>query len=71
MSSKMPPIPPASRSNKGPANSKNTGKQINAKDVEGRSVKEPGKHHNADEEGETGNIKQNTTNKGFYRGRRV
>jgi hypothetical protein len=27
-------------------------------------------HHNAAEEGETANIKQNTTNKGFFRGRR-
>jgi hypothetical protein len=27
-------------------------------------------HPNAAEEGETANIKQNTTNKGFFRGRR-
>jgi len=28
-------------------------------------------HDNAEEEGETANIKQNTTNKGFFRGRRT
>jgi hypothetical protein len=27
-------------------------------------------HPNAAEEGETANVKQNTTNKGFFRGRR-
>jgi hypothetical protein len=35
------------------------------------SVKQPEHHHNAVEEGETDNIKQNTTNKGFFRGRRL
>jgi hypothetical protein len=40
-------------------------------DAENRSVKQTEKHHNAAEEGDTANIKQNTTNKGFYRGRRM
>ncbi len=35
------------------------------------SAKQPEHHHNAAEEGETANIKQNTTNKGFFRGRRL
>jgi len=36
----------------------------------GKSVKH--EHHaNSGEEGETANIKQNTTNKGFFRGRRL
>jgi hypothetical protein len=58
----MPPVPPGNRSNKGPATRSNT----TPKD-------EPVKHEhhpNASEEGETANIKQNTTNKGFFRGRR-
>jgi hypothetical protein len=51
-----------------------------------RSKKDPGNHHeivsdttdekrpdtlNASERGDTANIKQNSTNKGFFRGRRV
>jgi hypothetical protein len=38
--------------------------------LKGKSVKH--EHHaNAAEERETANIKQNTTNKGFFRGRRL
>jgi hypothetical protein len=70
MSSNMPPVPPGNRSKKGPANSGRTDKQNNPETTENRSVK-PEKHHNAAEEGETANIKQNTTNRGFYRGRRM
>jgi len=61
--SKMPPLPPGERSNKGPASRSN----VVAKD---KSVKHE-HHRNAREEGDTGNIKQNTTNKGYFRGRRV
>ena len=71
MSRNMPPVPPGNRSNKGPATSARTDKQNNPEAAENRSVKRPEKHHNAAEEGETANIKQNTTNKGFYRGRRI
>jgi hypothetical protein len=70
MSSNMPPVPPGNRSNRGPVNSGRTDKQNNPEAAENRSVK-PEKRHNAAEEGETANIKQNTTNKGFYRGRRM
>jgi hypothetical protein len=35
------------------------------------SMTQPEHHHNAAEEGETANIKQNTANKGFFRGRRL
>jgi hypothetical protein len=62
MSSHMPPIPPANRSKKA-GNDPETSKDA--------AVKQPEHHHNAAEEGETGNIKQNTTNKGFFRGRRM
>jgi hypothetical protein len=62
MMSRMPPVPPANRSNKGPASRPNTvSKEKSLKDEH---------HPNAAEEGETANIKQNTTNKGFFRGRR-
>jgi len=58
----MPPVPPGNRSNKGTASGSNaTSKE--------KSLKH--EHHpNAAEEGETANIKQNTTNKGFFHGRR-
>jgi hypothetical protein len=35
------------------------------------SPKQQEKHHNAAEEGDTANIKQNTTNKGYFHGRRM
>jgi len=40
-----------------------------SKGAEDKSVKSE-QRHNTDEEGETANIRQNKTNKGFYRGRR-
>jgi hypothetical protein len=61
-SSHMPPVPPANRTKKGPG-----GESEVTKDEPG---KQPERHHNAAEEGETANIKQNTTNKGYFRGRR-
>jgi hypothetical protein len=62
--SRMPPIPPANRSPKGP------GGESNSKTADDMAVKH--EHHgNIEEEGETANIKQNTTNKGFFRGRRT
>jgi hypothetical protein len=63
MSSRMPPIPPANRSKKGRGSDPEMLK-------EEKSVKH--EHHaNTAEEGETANIRQNTTNKGFFRGRRL
>jgi hypothetical protein len=61
MTSKMPPIPPANRD-------KEPGHQAEPKED---SLKHQEKHHNAAEEGETANIKQNTTNKGYFHGRRI
>jgi len=60
---KMPPVPPGNRSNKGTASGPTT-----------RSKEKWAKHEhhpNAAEEGETANIQQNTTNKGFFHGRRL
>jgi len=54
----MPPVPPANRSPKGSGS--------NPAESKDKSVKQ--EHTaNAEEEGETANIKQNTTNKGFSR----
>ena len=62
--SRMPPIPPANRSPKGP------GSDPKSKVADEMAV-EHEHHDNAEEKGETANIKQNTTNKGFFRGRRT
>jgi len=62
MSSHMPPVPPASRSKKG-------GKSERKVSYDKKLVKD--EHHaNSVEEGDTARIKQNKTNKGFFRGRR-
>jgi len=58
---KMPPVPPANRSPKGAG-----GKQDIKKDEAPQSA-----HENIAEQGETASIRQNTTNAGFFRGRRV
>lgn len=71
MSSNMPPVPPGNRSNKGSTNPSKKDNQIAPAAAENRSVKQSEKRHNAAEEGDTANIKQNTTSKGFYRGRRM
>ena len=63
MSSRMPPVPPANRSKKGPKR----GTSEVSKD------KKLAKHEhraNSAKEGDTDNIKQNTTNEGYFRGRR-
>jgi hypothetical protein len=62
MTNRVPPVPPGNRSNKSPASRSNTA-------PEEKLVKH--EHHpNTAEEGDTANIKQNTTNKGYFRGRR-
>jgi hypothetical protein len=60
--SKMPPIPPGNQSTKGP---KLAAKAERDTSKENRGVE------NSAEQGETANIKQNTTNAGFFKGRRV
>jgi hypothetical protein len=62
MTGHMPPIPPANRSTKGP--------KPNADQARDTSVKESHTENTA-EQGDTANIKQNTTNAGFFKGRRV
>jgi hypothetical protein len=58
---KMPPVPSANRSHKG------TGDDIQVnKDSPGNKGEV-----NTAEQGDTANVKQNTTNAGFFKGRRV
>lgn len=63
MGNHMPPIPPANRSTKGPAD--------HDPKVEQDTTHKHDEVQSNSEQGETANIKQNTTNKGFFRGRRV
>jgi hypothetical protein len=63
MSNQLPPVPPANRSKKGTRSERDATPKV-------KLVKH--EHHpNAAEEGQTANIKQNTTNKGYFRGRRM
>ena len=57
----MPPVPPASRSPKGTGGTPKINKDTPSKK----------KIDNPSEQGETGNIRLNTTNAGFFHGRRV
>lgn len=58
---KMPPVPPANRSPKGTGGDQEIKKGEAQKDLP----------ENTAEQGETANIRQNTTNAGFFHGRRV
>jgi len=62
MSSHMLPVPPANRSKKGPKRAPEVSKD--------KKLAKHEHHANAAEEGDTANIKQNTTNEGYFRGRR-
>jgi len=57
----MPPVPPANRSHKG------TGDNT---EIRKDTSKTKGEVNTA-EQGDTANVKQNTTNSGFFKGRRV
>jgi hypothetical protein len=63
MPTHAPPVPPANRS-------KNDHGSDSGKEVSNDELVKHEHHANAAEKGETANIKQNTTNKGFFRGRR-
>ena len=62
MASHMPPIPPANRNKKV--------RGVNAARTQGQALK-AAVPQNVFEQGDTANIKQNTTNKGFFQGRRM
>ena len=57
----MPPVPPGNRSQKG------TGDDASAK----KDAPKLKSEKNKAEQGDTANVKQNTTNAGFFKGRRV
>jgi hypothetical protein len=63
MTKHLPEAPPANRSDKGPGDFHEP-----ARDT--AHAKHSGEL-NTSEQGDTANIKQNTTNKGFFRGRRI
>jgi hypothetical protein len=63
MSKAMPKTPVANRSPKGPGDHQEVGSDTS----HGRRPDDL----NTSEQGDTANIKQNTTNKGFFRGRRM
>ena len=58
----MPPVPPANRSHEGTGDNSETA---------ANAVSKTHADVNPLEQGDTANIKQNTTNKGFFKGRRV
>ena len=63
MASHAPPIPPGNRSNKGtPTETKKHAEE---------KLTQHEHHGNAAEKGDTANIKQNTTNAGYFKGRRM
>ena len=63
MSKHMPDVPSGNRTPKGP-------QDAHAIDLDKAPAKKLG-DVNTSEQGETANIKQNTTNKGFFQGRRI
>ncbi len=58
---KMPPVPPANRSSKGVGGAPDAKQDTSSKKREDNDA----------EQGETANIRENTTNAGYFRGRRV
>ena len=66
MASRLPPVPPAGRTDKG------TPAQHGPNEAPAREpspLDESGKNRNLKEQGRQGNIKQNTTNKGYQQDR--
>ena len=63
MSKHMPEVPIANRSNKGPGDHR----EVVSDTTKAKHRDEP----HTSEQGDTANIKQNTTNKGFFQGRRM
>ena len=64
MPTHKPPVPPANRSKN------DHGSDSGKKEVSNDKLVKHEHHANAAEKGETANIKQNTTNKGYFHGRR-
>lgn len=62
MTGHMPKVPPGNQTTKGPKQSAESAQDTSHKETH---------TENTAEQGDTANIKQNTTNKGFFQGRRV
>ena len=60
MPSKMPPVPPANRSHKGPGDASEPAKDTTPEKQPAQNLKQEGRH---------GNIKQNTTHQGYQQDR--
>jgi hypothetical protein len=60
MSSKMPPVPPANQSRKGPGSAPEAEKDTTPRENEKPNLEQQGRH---------GNIKQNTTHQGYQQDR--
>lgn len=63
MSKRMPEVPIANRSTKGPGDRHDVASDT----TQEKRLEEP----NTSQQGDIANIRQNTTNKGFFRGRRM
>jgi hypothetical protein len=61
MTGKMPPVPPANQSTKGTGDSKQTAAD--------QAMHGQQRVQNPDQQGQQGNIKQNTTNQGYQQDR--
>jgi hypothetical protein len=62
----LPPVPPASRTTKGPGPQDDTPRGT---DRQSEALPSDARDRNLAEQGRQGNIKQNTTNKGFTQDR--
>jgi hypothetical protein len=62
MTSHMPPVPRANRTKKGTGAAPESMQDDSIKHTDSQNIAE---------QGETANIKQNTTNKGYFHGRRM
>ncbi|MVT64917.1 hypothetical protein GPL21_07330 [Bradyrhizobium pachyrhizi] len=59
---KMPPVPPANRSPKGTGDDREINRNASSKKK---------REDNYAEQGDTANIRENTTNEGYFQGRRI
>ena len=71
MTSHMPPVPPGNQTTKGPRAGSDAGADALRDTFKGHGEKGHGESQNPSEQGDTANVRQNTTNAGFFKGRRV
>ena len=66
MSTKMPPVPPAERSDKGPGSDPETSRDTTPRESPPKAGRVP---EQPDQQGQTGNTSQNTHNVGYQQAR--